>query len=136
NRGSEAAFTVLYDRYKVQLAANLLRLLKSEALAEDVLQELFMALWERRETIDASQSVIGYLYRAAVNMAKNVYRQIAGDQRMREQLLAHFDEVQHVVDDYIQGKEAGEALRQVIDQLPPQQKRVYTLCKLEGKSYQ
>ncbi len=135
NQGSGAAFTAIYDRYKVQLASNLLRMLKSADLAEEVLQELFMSLWEHRERIDRQQSVAGYLYRSAVNMSKNVYRKVAGDQRMREQLLLHFEYAQRSVDDYIHGKEAREALDRLINQLPPQQRQVYCLCKLEGKSY-
>lgn len=133
--GDEQAFAQIYDRYKIQLATNLLRMLKSQELAEEVLQDLFLSLWEHRKRIDPDQPIAGYLYRIAVNKTKNIYRKVANDRRMRDYILAHFESAYNNVESYISGKEYREALSGLLDQLPPQQKLVYTLCKLEGKSY-
>lgn len=136
NKGNEKAFMEIYDRYKNQLAANLVRLLYSPELAEEVLQDVFLMLWEKRTEMDASKSVPAYLYRSAVNKTKNVFRKIANDNRLREEFLLHFTASgKNVVEEWIENKEIEQVLHALLDRLPPQQKKVYMLCKLDGLSY-
>src|SRR5690606_29424732 len=77
NNDDQKAFLEIYDRYKNELARHLVRLLRSYELAEEVLQDVFMMLWEKRHDMDASRSVPAYLYRSAINKTKNVFRKIA-----------------------------------------------------------
>lgn len=136
NKGNEKAFMEIYDRHKNQLASNLVRLLNSRELAEDVLQEVFMILWERRREIDASRSVSAYLHRSAVNKTKNIFRKVANDKRLRNEFSQQFKAAQNnIVETWIEDKEIKQFLHTLLDRLPAQQKKVYMLCKLEGLSY-
>jgi len=136
NNDDQKAFLEIYDRYKNELARHLVRLLRSYELAEEVLQDVFMMLWEKRHDMDASRSVPAYLYRSAINRTKNVFRKIANDNRLREEFLRRFTASgKNVVEEWIENKEVGQALYALLDRLPPQQKKVYVLCKLDGLSY-
>ncbi|NGM66586.1 RNA polymerase sigma factor [Sphingobacterium sp. SGR-19] len=136
NNDDQKAFLEIYDRYKNELARHLVRLLRSYELAEEVLQDVFMMLWEKRHDMDASRSVPAYLYRSAINKTKNVFRKIANDNRLREEFLHHFTASgKNVVEEWIENKEVEQALHALLDRLPPQQKKVYVLCKLDGLSY-
>lgn len=136
NDDDEKAFLEIYDRYKNELAAHLVRLLRSYELAEEVLQEVFMMLWEKRHTMDASKSVPAYLYRSAINKSKNVFRKLANDSRLREEFLTYFRSTDNnMVEEWIEHKDTQQLLQTLLDRLPPQQKKVYELCKLEGLSY-
>jgi|SRR5690606_9482569 RNA polymerase sigma-70 factor (family 1) len=136
NNDDQKAFLEIYDRYKNELARHLVRLLRSYELAEEVLQDVFMMLWEKRHDMDASRSVPAYLYRSAINKTKNVFRKIANDNRLREEFLRRFTASgKNVVEEWIENKEVGQALYALLDRLPPQQKKVYVLCKLDGLSY-
>ncbi|PRD49016.1 RNA polymerase sigma factor [Sphingobacterium haloxyli] len=136
NNDNEAAFMEIYDRYKNQLASHLVRLLRSYELAEEVLQDVFIMLWEKRNEMDASKSVPAYLYRSALNKSKNMFRKIANDNRLREEFLLHFKvSSSNSVDEWIDSKEVKQLLNSLLDRLPPQQKKVYMLCKLDGLSY-
>lgn len=136
NNDDEKAFLVIYDRYKDELAAHLIRLLHSYELAEEVLQDVFMMLWEKRHDMDASKSVPAYLYRSAINKTKNVFRKLANDSRMREEFLTSFRTANtNMVEEWIENKEVQQLLQALLDRLPPQQKKVYMLCKLDGLSY-
>lgn len=126
----------IYHRYKDRLAINLLRVLKDSFLVEEVLQELFLMLWEKRQQLDPQLSVGGFLFRSASNRTKNIFRQIAYDVRMREVIWKRMEEKQRDSEvDWLEKKEAKEALHALLDRLPPQQQKVYRLCKLEGFSY-
>ncbi|MBD1424465.1 RNA polymerase sigma factor [Sphingobacterium arenae] len=136
NKDDQKAFLEIYDRYKNELATHLVRLLRSYELAEEVLQDVFMMLWEKRHDMDASKSVPAYLYRSAINKTKNVFRKIANDNRLREEFLMHVSVANsNSVEEWIENKEIQQLLQTLLDRLPPQQKKVYMLCKLDGLSY-
>lgn len=136
NNDDERAFLEIYDRYKDELATHLIRLLHSSELAEEVLQEVFIMLWEKRHDMDASKSVPAYLYRSAINKTKNVFRKIANDNRLREEFLTYCRTANsNIVEEWMENKEIQQLLQTLLDRLPPQQKKVYMLCKLDGLSY-
>lgn len=136
NNDDQKAFLEIYDRYKNELATHLVRLLHSYELAEEVLQDVFMMLWEKRHDMDASKSVPAYLYRSAINKTKNVFRKMANDNRLREEFLIYFRVANNnSVEEWIENKEIQQLLQTLLDRLPPQQKKVYMLCKLDGLSY-
>lgn len=136
NKGDQDAFMEIYRRYKRPLTMNLLRVLKDPDLVEEVLQDLFLTIWEKRSQIDASQSIAGYLYRAAVNRSKNIFRRMAYDQQMRNAVFAKIEENHtNAVEDWMDEKEIKQLLDDLLNRLPPQQQKVYRLCKLEGMSY-
>ncbi len=136
NKGNEGAFMEIYNRYKDILATNLLRILKDPDLAEEIMQELFMTIWEKRRDMDAEQSIGGYLFRAAMNRSKNVFRQMAYDQQMRRTVWSRMQQDQvSTSQDLLEDKELRQFLDNLLDNLPPQQQKVYRLCKLEGLSY-
>jgi RNA polymerase sigma-70 factor (ECF subfamily) len=133
--GESYAFELLYHRYKYQLAANLLKLLKSEELAEEVLQELFIRIWEGRESLDPDKSFPAYLFRIARNMVVDIYRKAARESKVRQQLLLATEEFENSVEDAILDRESNADLYDAIALLPPQRRKVFTLCRIEGKSY-
>ncbi|RQP17708.1 MAG: sigma-70 family RNA polymerase sigma factor [Parapedobacter sp.] len=134
-QGDHRAFNSLYDRYKSQLTRNLISLLKDDVLAEDTLQELFFRLWDRRETIDPEQPIAGYLFRISANLVHDHFRKLVRDQKtvraFWETVLLHQEDP-----DTVRQQEMDETLYKVLDQLSPQRKRVFLLCKFEQKTYQ
>jgi RNA polymerase sigma-70 factor (ECF subfamily) len=134
--GNHAAFEEIYHIYKVRLIANSLRLLKSPELAEELVQDLFLKIWEQRHRIDTSQSLNAYLYKVANNMAYDTFRKISRDKRLYDHLVLATESTYDHIEKYIFSKENMEELNKAIHLLPPQQQKVFTLCKLEDKSYE
>ncbi|HRQ51578.1 MAG TPA: sigma factor, partial [Agriterribacter sp.] len=67
--GSEAAFTHIYDRYHRGIYAYLVGFVKLPQLAEDLVHEVFMKIWEARERMEVTTSLSAYLYRISHNKA-------------------------------------------------------------------
>lgn len=132
--GDDHAFKEIYDRYKVRITSNLFAILKDRDLVEETLQELFFRLWEKRDQLNPAQPILGFLFRMATNLAHDHFRKLGRSQRLAE---AFWDTVMIGNDagDACFQKEVDETLHHVIDQLPPQRKRVFLLCKFESKSY-
>jgi RNA polymerase sigma factor (sigma-70 family) len=129
--GDERAFNALYDKYKIKIATRLFAVLKSDVLVEDTLQELFFRVWDNRGNIDPDQAFGGYLYRIATNLALDHFRKIAREKRMTSVI-----EMSHNSLDDTYYEKLDESLYSLIEQLPPQRKKVFLLCKFENKSYE
>ncbi len=134
--GDIDAFEWLYNNHKRQLLANLLKLVKSPQVAEDILQDVFVKVWENRTEINPTLSFGGYLYRIASNMVIDFYRKSSRSNAYREYLL-NFTEItyQHV-DKLLEHKESKQLLESALNNLSPQAREVFQLCRVEGKSYQ
>jgi len=135
-KGDEPAFMEIYHRYKKRLAGNLLKLLKSDELTDDMLQELFIKLWEHRANIDPEQPIKGYLFKVAENLVYDVFRRAARDKTMREYLRAVQPYTYNHIEHHISDKENMALLEKVISQMPPQRQKIFRLCKIEGKSHE
>jgi len=133
-RGDKIAFKQLYEVYSGKLASKLIYLLKSEELAQDILQDVFLKIWINREMIDTELSFGAFLYKIATNLSKNMIRKNVYDQLMRDEVGK--EGVYHPMEEDEDAEQAKAILDQAMDQLTERQREVYTLHKLEGLSYQ
>jgi RNA polymerase sigma-70 factor (family 1) len=134
--GSEQAFTLLYDKYSKQLYRNILRLVKDEDVAQELLQDLFLKIWENRWNINPDKSFKSYLFKIAENLVYTHFGKIAKDNRLIAKLVISYVDLDTNAEETIINKENHELLNKAITSLSPQRKQVFTLCKLEGKSYE
>src|SRR3954470_3535876 len=91
-QGDESAFTSIYRHYHSSLYIYLLRFCKIPSLAEDLVHDVFLKVWEIRDRINPQLSFTGYLYRIARNHVIKTIDKLATDQVLREQLLRQLDE--------------------------------------------
>ena len=136
NRGDESAFNELYQAYSKPLYLRILRMVKSADIADELLQELFIKLWNARTTVDSEKSFQSYLYTIAQNLVYNYFRKVAHDQALIESLIINAANYYLNGQELLENKETAAILKQAIEQLPPQRKKVFQLCKIEGKSYE
>jgi RNA polymerase sigma-70 factor (family 1) len=135
-QGSEQAFALLYDRYCKQLYRNMVRLVKDEAVAEELLQDLFLKIWEGRDNIDPGKSFKSFLYKVAENLVYGHFRKVAKNNRLMAKIVVSYADFDSNAEEVMIEKENRDLLDKAIAHLPPLRKQVYTLCKLEGKSYE
>lgn len=133
--GDERAFEILYNNYKFRIAGNLFKLLKSDDLVKEITQELFFKIWEVRAHIDQEKSFKSYLFRIAENLVRDYFRKVAKDRRLLAKIVASSSELYLHIEEDMLSKEDAQKLQEAINLMPPQRKMVFTLCKLEGKSY-
>jgi len=127
NKRQQQAFEILYHRYKSRIAGNLLKLLKSEELAEETLQNLFIKIWDNRSQVDPEKSFRSYLFGIAENMMVDYYRKAARDIKARDKLMAVNSELYSHIEEDIFNKEDNKILQKAIDLLPPQRRQIFTL---------
>lgn len=137
SEGDEQAFAVLVKMYSGLLFTYLVKLTKDRDIASDVVQDIFTQLWLTRESLKGVESFRSWLFvisrHHAVRMLKNIDRENKIRQEWH-QLQA--DPVNMEARDQASFKEAYDNLvNNAIDRLPPQQKKVWSLARIEGKKY-
>jgi RNA polymerase sigma-70 factor (ECF subfamily) len=135
-QGEQQAFTQLYHLYSERLYGNLLKLVKSPAVAEEILQDIFIRIWEKRQTIDIHTSFRSYLFRIGENKVIDFYRRARRDKDLYAYIKAAATEQYTHIEESLLSRENAELLQTAIGALPPQRRQVFELCKLQGKSYQ
>lgn len=133
--GDELALQELMSRYKGPLAVSMSRLIKSREDIEELLQELFLRVWRNRDNLD-TERYRGYLYKIAENLVYDRLRKAAREKRLSVDYFTHIIEAYSHIEEGIFGKEMLEVLQRGIQQLPEQRRKVFELCKIEGKSYE
>jgi RNA polymerase sigma-70 factor (family 1) len=132
--GEEAAFRTCFEQWHNNLYAASLHYLKLHEAAEDVVQQVYIRLWEKRamlKTIDNRD----YLFIMCRNECLNVLRRLASHPGFTELMGELFEPTAAGPDGQLITKELREQLEEVIASLPDQQRQVWRLVREEGLSY-
>jgi|SRR5690554_3144301 RNA polymerase sigma-70 factor (family 1) len=118
------AFAMIYDKYHRYLFAISLKYLKNTQMAEDVVQHVFVKLWEHTTSIQIEINLKNYLFTMTKNYILNIFR----DQKDKVSLNYENAQVEIPVQDDIikdiEDKQMRDILYKVVDMLPPQKKEV------------
>jgi len=136
NKGSVAAFDALYYQYHKAVFANIFKLVKKQEDAEDILQEVFTTLWLKRTQIHADKQLGAWLVVVSYNLSINfLNKQIKAVLQTKQ---TGFEEIADypVADEPQLFEQQLQIINEAIEQLPLRKKQAFTLCKLQGKSYE
>ena len=134
-RNNEAAFSELYVRYKDKLYYFCLHLLKSKEEASDIVQEIFIRIWESRNFINPDLSFSSFLYTMARNSILNYFRDIDIDVKVKEILATQKVTEEEAIDSKIIYTEYQVILQNAISQLPPQRRKIFNMSRIESMSH-
>ncbi|MDQ6478474.1 sigma-70 family RNA polymerase sigma factor [Dyadobacter sp. LHD-138] len=133
-QGDEAAFATLYNYYKTPALRFAISLLKDEEEAENMVQDVFLKIWMKREHIKPDHNFNSYLFTCLRNMAFDHFKKIEKNDYLRRQYM---ELIKIAADDEKEEKERRIYLIQAaIDSLSLKRKQILRLNIEEGKSYQ
>jgi RNA polymerase sigma-70 factor (family 1) len=130
--GDHAAFAEIYNRYWNGLYTTAFTILRQEDVAQDIVQEVFIALWNRRQAVRV-QSLKPYLHQAARFQVLKAIRAGRVDQSFYERVARITD---HISDtDPVQFKELQEIINGLVESLPGSCREVFRLSREERLTY-
>lgn len=133
--GDTRAFEQIYQLYSSRLLGFLIKLVKSDLYAAELLQDTFIKLWDNRMNIDPNQSFRSYLFRIAENSVYDFFRKAARDKKLQAAIIkSACGKYQHVEENLLT-KENEQILQEAINLLPPKRRLVFQLIKIEERSY-
>ncbi|TDW95892.1 RNA polymerase sigma factor [Dinghuibacter silviterrae] len=135
-QGDRSAFDALYYRYYPGVYRNICKLIHKYEIAEDILQEVFLALWDNRSSIDPSRPVAGWLFVVSYNKSLKWLKADIREHHLYRNYLAmgSYDDAPEPEEDNFRAQ--MDLLNSVIEELPHRKKQAFKLCKLEGRSYE
>lgn len=138
-QGDEKALEVVFLRYYRLLCRYAGTLLKNEAEGQEIAADVFLMLWEKRQTIEVKESLRKYLFTMTRNRG---LRQLKTHNQTPEILELTSDTIKQYESNLFASEEANNApsilteyLASYIEQLPPQRQHIFNLNKVEGLSY-
>lgn len=136
NAGDETVFNALYDHYSDAIFKNIIKLLPQQQEAEDLLQQVFLQLWENRARLELRQSVAGWLFTTSFYITMTRVRLLARQrlQTLEENMVNIRENDDSAVSNEIY-LDKVRFLSKAINLLPARKKQAFELCKMEGKSY-
>jgi len=134
--GSEYAFDQLYQLYSLRIYRKLLKMIKIEVVAEELTQDVFVKVWIKRHLIDPDKSFKAYLFSIAQHLVYDTYRKISRDETLAAQIKLLSTELCNYTEEHTYFKETSEIVSLAISKLPPQQKRVFQGCRIDGRTYE
>jgi RNA polymerase sigma-70 factor (ECF subfamily) len=137
-QGDQAACAALYDRYGASALGIAVKICNNRALAEDVVQEAFLSIWQRASRFDADRgtSVAAYLFGAVHNKAVDSIRHEESLRRRQDALgdLPGASDGDEVVEAAWLGVRRQE-VRAAVARLSPTQREAMELAYFEGLTY-
>ena len=128
------AFDLLYAKYAVNLYRFALKYLKSKEESEELVQSVFMKLWEMRRSVKADTSFKSFLYTIVHNDMCVLFRKRKYNQDFIRETLRMTDQASTEVEESIDYRSALEKVEKIIENLPEKQKLIFIKSRHEGKS--
>lgn len=132
--GEPAAYKIIFDKYYKDLFSFINFYTNDNNKTEDIIQETFVRLWDKRDSIKQDISVIGFLYKVSYNIFVDNYRK---EKREKSSLdLFAYDRLVSLIDeDEFEKNRRITKVRNAINDLPKRCKEVFEMSKFGGYKY-
>lgn len=133
--GHEPSFTALYQQYFSRVFSTALQYCKVRTMAEDIVQQVFFIVWEKRHMLSGIENGESWLWTVTRNQTMNVLRKEASRQTYITHIKERFDQDTNSPLETLLAKRKGERIDQIINSLTPRQQQVYKLSRNKGMTY-
>jgi len=132
--GSKVAFKLLFDRHFNKLLQFTLKRLNNRELAEELVMDVLMRLWQQKDQLYEDTSLSPYLFRSVMNgiidhLRKKTIQTTSVDNVVEENLASPS------LEEHLHQKELHQIYLKTLTSLSPKRKRTFELSRLEGKSH-
>ncbi len=135
-KDDKIAFYNLYERYSKRLYGFVLRYIKQKSDAEEIVQEVFIKIWESRSKIDVYSSFESFLFTVAYNTTISLFRKRVSEKKYLEHLksLQQFESTPDLTDE-IHFNELNKKVKSLLNELTPRQKEIFQLSREDGLTH-
>jgi len=125
----------LFRAYYSPMVKLVNRMLRNAEASEDIVQDVFVKVWNNRINLDKGKSIKSYLYRSAINTAINYLEKDKRSIRLDHNDLTSHSTIGSQTEEGLNLKELERKVSEAIDSLPPRCKAVFVMSRYEELSY-
>jgi len=131
-KGNHASYKVLYQKYAPKLYAFSRKYIFSEEDAREIVQDVFLRLWEKRENIDETQPFSSYVIQAAKHRIFNGFRKKVNEQAYIDFLAFGDNTVANFTENEVDYQEVKQKAEEAINALPEKRREIFRMSRDEG----
>ncbi|MDA3840456.1 MAG: RNA polymerase sigma-70 factor [Patescibacteria group bacterium] len=133
-KNDHESFKLLFEKYSSPLYNFAFSYLKSNSAAEDIVQEVFIKIWEKRSTLISDSNLKAYIFKIALNAMRKQFLKLSKDTEAKHDILFDISNDKNSFDDNNDYDFLLSKLNELIEQMPEKRKLVFIKKKLEEKS--
>jgi len=133
-KGDVEAFDQIYEKYSIHLYSFGLKYLRSKDESEELVQSVFLKLWENYKNLNKDLSFKSYLFTIAYNDICKLFRKRNYRQKFIDDTLHENYQSSSGIEESIDYKSVLDLVQQIINKLPVRQKSIFLKSRQEGKS--
>ncbi|WP_316841426.1 RNA polymerase sigma-70 factor [Pedobacter gandavensis] len=133
-KGDLVAYNEIYKRFQGLLYIYACKIVKNNDDAEDIVQEVFLYLWDKRFSITITSSISVYLYKAVQYKFMNLldHKKVRAD--YKDSLNQFLDHGEYITDHYIRQKEFNQIIEKEVAALPDKMREIFELSRKNNLS--
>ncbi len=134
--GDEQAFELFFRKFNIRLCAFANKFLADPEEAQEVVQDMFVKIWEARDEIDPENSLKSYVFKTVMNLSINRLRRKKVESRYIEiYKLVYIDNQEFSAHESLLGRELEAHIVHSIKKLPSECRKIFELSRSEGLKY-
>jgi len=134
SKGNKAAFEELFNYYYPRLYNFSIKFLKLEEGIDDILQEVFIRIWENRKNIYSSNTFNSYIFTITKNLLLNELRSRLNNNKIKDKIFKLSVSKEYTIIQDIEYNDLTDKVDQIIETMPSKTKTVYELSRKKGLS--
>ncbi|AYD48088.1 RNA polymerase sigma factor [Arachidicoccus soli] len=132
----ERAFTEIFFRYDKRIYKFIFKMVKDDNIATDITQEVFIKIWKKRELLVDIHNAEAYIFTIASNLTLNQIKKSLREAHIKEMLQTiQRQNNAYNADNTLLLHDSEALILDIVEALPPQQKRIYQLSREQGLNY-
>lgn len=131
-RGNENAFRTLYDGYFHRISAYIFKLCKSPAATEEIVQDIFLKIWENRQSLVSVNTPEAYIFSMVRNKTIDYLRRLAKETNLIHVLKEQVQASSNEIEDKLNAEDLHCLIEEALQQLSSQKREIFRLSRTEG----
>jgi RNA polymerase sigma-70 factor (ECF subfamily) len=129
------SFEIIFRKYYSILCNYAYKILKDIDAAEEIIQDLFFNIWEKRHTTTIESSVRSYLYKSTYNRCMIILRQKSVQNKYAIYLKEQGRPAEYDPSEEIDSEELARVIDKTLEELPERRRKIFSLSRFEGLKY-
>ena len=131
-KGDLFAFNELFHKYSQKVYNFSIKHLENEEDVKDLVQDIFMKIWDKRKKLDANKSFNGFLFTISLNLVRDYFRKKVKDRNLINKWLEETEPYSEPTKLSIEFRSLEKVVNIIVEQLPPKRRMVFRLSRNEG----
>jgi RNA polymerase sigma-70 factor (family 1) len=134
-KGDQGAFRELFDLYKERFFTFAYGLTHSKVDAEEIVQDIFLKLWEARASLTSIEYPQSYMFTMVRNRTLDLLAKIGRDQTLIKQVWSNIRQSEELTEQILQAKESQKLIQDAVAGLPERKQRIFELSRQQGLNH-